>query len=85
MAELSSNLFSLGVLLVAFGFAAHVGHAVMLANGRRSLALAPAPRAAYAGAVSGSFVTSQTTSSSGVTPLKAIFLPSGDQTGLPEA
>jgi cytochrome c-type biogenesis protein CcsB len=60
MAELSSNLFSLGVLLVAFGFAAHVGHAVMLANGRRSLSLAPAPRPAYAGAVSGSFVTSQT-------------------------
>ena len=60
MAELSSSLFSLGVLLVAFGFAAHVGHAVMLANGRRTLALAPAQRPAYAGAVSGSFVTSQT-------------------------
>jgi cytochrome c-type biogenesis protein CcsB len=62
MAELSSNLFSLGVLLVAFGFAAHVGHAVMLANGRRSLSLAPVQRPAYAGAVSGSFVSSQTTS-----------------------
>ena len=61
MAELSSNLFSLGVLLVAFGFAAHVGHAVMLANGRRSLSFAPAQRPAYAGSVSGSFVTSQTT------------------------
>ena len=61
MAELSSNLFSLGVLLVAFGFAAHVGHAVMLANGRRSLSFAPAQRPAYAGAVSGSFVTRQTT------------------------
>src|SRR6188768_3593925 len=61
MAELSSNLFSLGVLLVAFGFAAHVGHAVMLANGRRSLSLVPAvQRPAYAGAVSGSFVASQT-------------------------
>ncbi len=45
MAELSSNLFSLGVLLVAFGFAAHVGHAVMLANGRRSLSFAPGPAA----------------------------------------
>jgi cytochrome c-type biogenesis protein CcsB len=32
----------------------------LLANGRRSLSLAPAPRPAYAGAVSGSFVTSQT-------------------------
>ena len=61
MAELSSNLFSVGVLLVAFGFAAHVGHAVMLANGRRSLSFAPAQRPAYAGAVSGSFVVSQTT------------------------
>ena len=30
-----STLFSLGVILVALGFAAHVGHAVMLANGRR--------------------------------------------------
>ena len=57
MAILSSNLFSLGVLLVALGFAAHVGHAVMLANGRRllpSLSLARQP--AYAGVVTGSFV-----------------------------
>ena len=36
VAELSSDLFSLGVILVALGFAAHVGHAVMLANGRRA-------------------------------------------------
>ena len=35
MAELSSALFSVGVIVVALGFAAHVGHAVMLANGRR--------------------------------------------------
>jgi len=60
MAELSSNLFSLGVLLVVFGFAAHVGHAVMLANGRRSIVLTPVQRPAYAGTVTGSFVTSQT-------------------------
>ena len=33
MAELSSLLFSVGTILVALGFAAHVGHAVMLANG----------------------------------------------------
>jgi cytochrome c-type biogenesis protein CcsB len=64
MAELSSLLFSIGVLLVAVGFAAHVGHAVMLANGRRALpslatAGAGAPRPAYAGVVTGSFVTSQ--------------------------
>ena len=62
MAELSSNLFSLGVMLVAFGFAAHVGHAVMLANGRRvaGLRAGAAPQPAYAGVVTGSFVTSQT-------------------------
>jgi len=64
MAELSSVLFSIGVMLVALGFAAHVGHAVMLANGRRALpelgvtaALGRQP--AYAGIVTGSFVTSQ--------------------------
>ena len=43
MAELSSILFSVGVMLIALGFAAHVGHAVMLANGRR-VALVPALR-----------------------------------------
>jgi cytochrome c-type biogenesis protein CcsB len=60
MEDLSRNLFSLGVILVALGFAAHVGHAVMLANGRRALAaMAPTQRPAYAGAVTGSFVTSQ--------------------------
>ena len=61
LAVLSSDLFSLGVILVAVGFAAHVGHAVMLANGRRllpSLATAQvaAPQPAYAGVVTGSFV-----------------------------
>src|SRR4051812_27030840 len=61
VAVLSSNLFSIGVILVALGFAAHVGHAVLLANGRRMLpVLAPARQPAYAGAVSGSFVTAQT-------------------------
>ena len=35
MAELSSILFPIGVVFVALAFAAHVGHAVMLANGRR--------------------------------------------------
>jgi cytochrome c-type biogenesis protein CcsB len=63
MAAVSSALFSLGVILVALGFAAHVGHAVMLANGRRSLpafGASGAPQPAYAGVVTGSFVTSQT-------------------------
>ena len=60
VAVLSSNLFSLGVILVALGFAAHVGHAVMLANGRRlpsfAAARATAQQPAYAGVVTGSFV-----------------------------
>jgi cytochrome c-type biogenesis protein CcsB len=63
MAELSSILFSIGVILVALAFAAHVGHAVMLANGRRTLPVlvgSSGPQPAYAGAVTGSFVDSQT-------------------------
>ena len=69
MALLSSNLFSLGVILVALGFAAHVGHAVMLANGRRlipdlSAATAAVPQPAYAGVVTGSFVTERTRAAS---------------------
>ena len=66
MAELSSILFPIGVVLVALAFAAHVGHAVMLANGRRVAlpALGAASQPAYAGVVTGSFVT---TSSRGAT------------------
>ena len=61
MAALSSSLFSLGVILVALGFAAHIGHAVMLANGRRLVpALSTARQPAYAGVVTGSFVDEQT-------------------------
>jgi cytochrome c-type biogenesis protein CcsB len=59
VASLSSVLFSIGVIFVALGFAAHVGHAVMLANGRRllpSLATTATPQPAYAGVVTGSFV-----------------------------
>ena len=60
VALLSSNLFSLGVILVALGFAAHVGHAVMLANGRRTVQVfASNPQPAYAGVVTGSFVSSR--------------------------
>lgn len=60
MADISAILFSVGSILVALGFAAHTGHAVMLANGRRALvAFAPQPQPAYAGVVSGSFVTSR--------------------------
>lgn len=60
MADISYLLFPIGTIAIALGFAAHVGHAVMLANGRRSLAVAvPAPgrQPAWAGAVTGSFAS----------------------------
>ena len=50
MAALSSSLFSFGVIFVALGFAAHVGYAVMLANGRRLLSV-PALAVERSGAV----------------------------------
>ncbi len=57
MASGSLILYTAGTILLALGFAAHVAHAVLLANGRRSIAiLAPRPAPAYAGAVTGSFV-----------------------------
>jgi cytochrome c-type biogenesis protein CcsB len=66
VAALSSSLFSFGVIFVALGFAAHVGHAVMLANGRRLLpVLASAPQPAYAGVVTGSFVAAQERAAAG--------------------
>ncbi len=68
MAQASSILFVLGVIAVAIGFAAHVGHAVLLANGRRVIAFAPARQPAFAtGGVTGSFVTSH--GSPGSSPL----------------
>jgi cytochrome c-type biogenesis protein CcsB len=63
MAEISQLLFPIAGILVALGFAAHVGHAVMLANGRRALAsLVPNPnrQPAWAGVVTGSFASSRT-------------------------
>src|ERR1700741_1186156 len=73
MAELSSILFPIGVVLVALAFAAHVGHAVMLANGRRVAmpALGTAQQPAYAGVVTGSFVTSTTRTATGGPTLAA--------------
>jgi cytochrome c-type biogenesis protein CcsB len=60
MAQASSLLFVLGVIATAIGFAAHVGHAVLLANGRRAVVLAPSMQPAFAtGGVTGSFVTSR--------------------------
>lgn len=65
MPLLSSNLFSLGAILVALGFAAHVGHSVMLANGRRLFpSLATIRQPAYAGVVTGAFVDEQTRAAS---------------------
>ena len=58
MTTVATILFPLGVVAIAIAFAAHVGHAVLLANGRRSLSLAlnPATRQpAWAGVVTGSF------------------------------
>ena len=57
MASGSLIFYTAGAILLALGFAAHVAHAVLLANGRRSIAiLAPRREPAYAGAVTGSFV-----------------------------
>jgi cytochrome c-type biogenesis protein CcsB len=57
MAEGSMIFYAVGGILLAFAFTAHVVHAVLLANGRRSIAfLQPAPQPAFAGAVTGSFV-----------------------------
>jgi cytochrome c-type biogenesis protein CcsB len=57
MAELSNLLFQVGTFVLCLGFAAHVGHAVLLANGRRVLVPALGPRPAWAGVVGGSFAT----------------------------
>ena len=58
---LATFLFPIGTVAIAIAFAAHVGHAVLLANGRRSigLALPTARQPAWAGAVTGSFATAQ--------------------------
>jgi cytochrome c-type biogenesis protein CcsB len=73
LAELSSVLFSIGVIFVALAFAAHVGHAVMLANGRRAAlpVLGATRQPAYAGVVTGSFVTESTRAATGGPSLAA--------------
>ena len=76
LAQLSSVLFSVGVIVIAIGFAAHVGHAVMLANGRRALpVMSAAPQPAFAGVVTGSFVTSSMRSATGTPTLAASSSP----------
>jgi len=66
MASASELLFVLGVIAVALAFAAYVGHAVLLANGRRELPrLVAAPRPAFAGVVTGSFAEQSVDSRTG--------------------
>jgi cytochrome c-type biogenesis protein CcsB len=64
MEALTQALFAIGTVVLAIAFAATIAHAVLLANGRRSLAavLAPASaiRPAWAGVATGSFVESRT-------------------------
>jgi cytochrome c-type biogenesis protein CcsB len=63
IAQISQILFPIATIFVALGFAAFVGHAVMLANGRRSLpVLVPgqAQQPAWAGVVTGSFAQTRT-------------------------
>jgi cytochrome c-type biogenesis protein CcsB len=66
---LTQALFALGTIVLVFAFAAAVGHAVLLANGRRALAAAGAAAAAFvqgpvkpawAGVATGSFVQTRT-------------------------
>ena len=72
MEPLSQALFSIGSILAALGFAALVGHAVLLANGRRAasaaLALNPAQQPAWAGVVTGSFATARSGMGAGAAP-----------------
>jgi cytochrome c-type biogenesis protein CcsB len=70
IAAVSQLLFPIGTILVALGFAAFVGHAVMLANGRRAMpVLVPgqARQPAWAGVVTGSFAQTQR-AAAGATP-----------------
>lgn len=61
MAPASQTLFVLAVIVTILSFAAHIGHAVLLANGRRSLAVvAPSRQPAFAGVATGSFVAATT-------------------------
>jgi cytochrome c-type biogenesis protein CcsB len=68
MEAISQALYTIGTIVLVFAFAATVGHAVLLANGRRIAAASAAvkgaakssvPQPAWAGVASGSFVESQ--------------------------
>ena len=64
MEALTQGLFAIGTVVLAIAFAATIAHAVLLANGRRSLVAvltpASAVRPAWAGVATGSFVESRT-------------------------
>ncbi len=80
MADISQLLFPIGSLFIGLGFAAHLGHAVMLANGRRSMpALVPSrqQQPAWAGVVTGSFAARRSAESSGTPALAASPTPLG--------
>jgi cytochrome c-type biogenesis protein CcsB len=85
MSILATALFPLGAVAIAIGFAAHVGHAVLLANGRRSLALAlQGAQPAWAGAVTGSFADArlaQASQAPGDAPLGIAPTPLGRAAG----
>ncbi|HYN69195.1 MAG TPA: cytochrome c biogenesis protein CcsA [Candidatus Eisenbacteria bacterium] len=64
MESLAQLLFTIGTVVLAIAFAAHIGHAVLLANGRRVVGAvgtlgAQAMQPAWAGVASGSFVESR--------------------------
>jgi cytochrome c-type biogenesis protein CcsB len=63
MEQASQLLFTVGTIVLAIAFAAYVGHAVLLANGRRAFGALGvtlgAPSPAWAGVATGSFVTAR--------------------------
>jgi cytochrome c-type biogenesis protein CcsB len=68
MEQASQLLFTVGTIVLAIAFAAYVGHAVLLANGRRGVGAAFAAAAfqpAWAGVASGSFVNARAAEASG--------------------
>ncbi|HEX7222404.1 MAG TPA: cytochrome c biogenesis protein CcsA [Candidatus Limnocylindrales bacterium] len=80
MADLSQILFPIGSLFIGLGFAAHLGHAVMLANGRRSMpVLVPGAQQqpAWAGVVTGSFAARRSAEATGNPSLAASPTPLG--------
>ncbi|HET9519574.1 MAG TPA: hypothetical protein VFO73_00845, partial [Candidatus Limnocylindrales bacterium] len=78
MATISQILFPIAGILVALGFAAHIGHAVMLANGRRALSMVvPSRQPAWAGVVGGSFAATRTAEAASGPDLAASPTPLG--------